>query len=186
MTSAELEHLYFEWLYRLVCDDRYSGGDRTSYRRLLSYLHSEPFRYENKHPRDEARAYDGIDLRYEFGYRSHIDQRLIAQELDIRKCSMLEMMIGLCFRYENIAADPMQGDRIGQWFWAMLCNLGLAGMNDRDYDQQLAEDILDKFQDNDYSANGEGGLFVLRNYDGDVRDQELYWQMCRFMNENPY
>lgn len=186
MTAAELEHLYFEWLYRLVCDDRYGGGDRTSYRRLLTYLHAEPFRFETKQLHDEARAYDGIDLRYEFGYQEHIDSRLIASELDTRRCSMLEMLVALAIRCEDIAEDCSKGDRLGQWFWIMLQNLGLAGMNDRDYDGLLVKDIVERFQENDYASNGEGGLFVLYDYPGDVRDHEFVWQMCHYLNENKY
>lgn len=186
MTAAELEHLYFEWLYRLVCDDRYGGGDRTSYRRLLTYLHSEPFRYETKQPHDEARAMDGIDLRYEFGYREHIDNRIIAQELDISRCSLLEMMVALCIRCEDIAEDPSKGDRLGQWFWVMLQNLDLAGMNDRDYDGVLVKDIIERFQNNDYASDGEGGLFVLRSSHEDVRDHDLMWQMCHYLNAHQY
>lgn len=185
MTDVELEHLYFEWLYRLVCDDRY-GGDRSSYRRLLTYLHNEPFHYEDKPMHDEARAYDGIDMRYEFGYEIHADDRLIASVLDVRPCSMLEMMIALCYRCESIAADNRKGDRLGQWFWFMLHSLGLAGMNDREFDERLARDILDRFARNDYAKNGEGGLFTLRDCSEDLRTKELWWQMCHYLNENGF
>lgn len=183
MTDAELERKYFEWLYRLVCDDRY-GGDRASYRRLLTYLHEEPFHFENKQPRDSARAYDGIDMRYEFAYRQDIDNRIVASVLDVRPCSMLEMMIALCYRCESIASDYSKGDRIGQWFWVMLQSLGLAGMNDRDFDERLVRDILDRYANNDFARNGEGGLFTLQTSLNDVRDQEIWWQMCRYLTEN--
>jgi len=183
MTDIELEHLYFEWLYRLVCDDRY-GGDRSSYRRLLTYLHHTDYRYETKPPHDDVRSYDGIDMRYEFGYEAHVDSRLIASVLDVRPCSMLEMMVALCFRCESIAADKAKGDRIGQWFWAMLHSLGLAGMNDLEFDQSTAEDILERFFKNEYARNGEGGLFTLHNTNEDCREKEIWWQMCRFLNEN--
>ena len=186
MTAGELEHVYFEWLYRLVCDDRYGVSDRTSYRRLLSYLHEEPFQYENKHPHDEARARDGIDLRYEFGYQERIPEIVIAQELDTRKCSVLEMMVALCRRCEDTAFDPRIGDRLGQWFWGMLDSLGLAGMNDHDYDTRTAQDILSDFQNNNYAHNGEGGLFTLHGTDEDVRDHELIWQMMHYLNEHGF
>ena len=43
MTKGELNNLYFEWMYQLVCDERYSK--RPSYRKLLTYLHAVDFNY---------------------------------------------------------------------------------------------------------------------------------------------
>lgn len=186
MTTVELEHLYFEWLYRLVCDDRYSGGDRTSYRRLLTYLNGIDFKYENKRRLDANRAADGIDLRHEFGFRMKINDHIISQELDTRRCSILEMMVALAIRCEESARDQTKGDRTGQWFWSMLRSLGLAGMNDLDFDERVVDHVISDFQENTYSPNGEGGLFTLYGDYGDIRKQEIIWQMFHFLNENEF
>ena len=42
MTKSELNDPYFEWMYRLVVDDRYSNK---SYRRLFYKLHDTEFAY---------------------------------------------------------------------------------------------------------------------------------------------
>lgn len=185
MTDKELTHLYFEWLYQLVCDDRY-GGDKASYRRLLSYLFTQEYIPNPRMIHDDARAANGIDLRYEFGYLKHIDSRTIASLLDVTPCSMLEMIVALAFDIEAIAADAEVGNRVGQWVWEMLKNLGLAGMNDRYFNEPLTRRILKEFMNNDYAKNGDGGLFILRTLspNEDIRTKDIWWQACHYMNEN--
>ena len=62
MILNEIENEYFEWIYDLVCERRYS--DPVSYRKLLMYLHQTEFVYTI--PKDENRADDGIKLRNRF------------------------------------------------------------------------------------------------------------------------
>ena len=121
MTKSELNDPYFEWMYRLVVDDRYSNK---SYRRLFYKLHDTEFTYTI--PMDGNRAEDGIELRYRFGREQGYRDAVIANCLDIRPCSILEMMIALAIRCEeHIMEDPDIGNRTGQWFWSMLVSLGL-------------------------------------------------------------
>ena len=184
MTESELRHLYFEWMYRLVCDDSYASSGRNSYRRLLEFLFEEDFKYFDKPEMDENRAYDGYDLRYRFAYENRIPYSFIAKNLDVRPCSMLEMMIGVAIRCEDIAADDNEGDRVGQWFWEMLQSLGLSGMNDERFDRERALDILDRFSRNDYERNGAGGLFTIQDDRFDAREHEIRWQMCQYLTEH--
>lgn len=184
MTGSELKHLYFEWMYRLVCDDRYQDSGRGTYRKIIGLLFDEPYRYFDKPLHDEERAYDGLDLRYRFAYENGIPQSFVASQLDITPCSMLEMMIGVAYRCESIAADISEGDRVGQWFWEMLGSLGLAKMNDANFDREEALWILDKFARNDYEPNGYGGLFTIADPCYDARDKEIYWLMCQFLTEH--
>ena len=90
MTKSELNDPYFEWMYRLVVDDRYSNK---SYRRLFYKLHDTEFAYTI--PMDGNRAEDGINLRYRFGHEQHYSDAMVASFLDDRPCSVLEMMIAL-------------------------------------------------------------------------------------------
>ena len=66
MTKNELNDAYFNWMYQLVFDGRYSK--RLSYRKLLRELHRIEFTYII--PMDGNRAEDGVDLRYRFGYET--------------------------------------------------------------------------------------------------------------------
>ncbi len=77
MTKSELNDPYFEWMYRLVVDDRYSNK---SYRRLFYKLHDTEFAYTI--PMDGNRAEDGIELRYRFGREQGYRDAVIANCLD--------------------------------------------------------------------------------------------------------
>lgn len=180
MTEHELNTRYFNWMYRLVCNDEYSRG--LSYRKLLRHLHETEFRYSI--PMDGNRADDGIDLRYRFGYEHHYEGQMIASLLDHVPCSVLEMMIGLSIRCEETMEDPDSGNRTGQWFWTMIVNLGLGHMNDRNFDPDYVDAVLQRFMDREYSPTGEGGLFTVRHPDRDLRSVEIWYQMNWYLNEN--
>lgn len=176
MTRREIEARYFEWMYDLVCGERY--GSDISYRDLLTFLHDIEFTYFI--PNDYNRAADGINLRRRFAY-----EFLEIPEADryiSGPCSVLEMMIALSIRCEEIMDDPDIGDRTGQWFWRMITNLGLGSMTDDRFDNYLAEEIMETFLDRDYEPDGRGGLFTVRDYPRDMRDVEIWVQMCSFLN----
>ncbi len=181
MNRSELNDMYFEWMYHIVCDDnRYTK--RFSYRRLLHCLHDIPFTFII--PMDGNRAEDGIDLRYRFGYENQIDGSAIATFLDDKKCSVLEMMIALAIRCEeHIMDDPDIGNRTGQWFWNMIINLGLGQMSDGRFNDRKAREIVDIFLNREYEQNGSGGLFTLKHSHRDMRNVEIWYQMNWYLNE---
>lgn len=171
---------YFDWMYDLACKDRYP--EQISYRKLFVLLHDTEFIYSI--PRDKNRAEDGIDLRYRFsrlkGYEQ--DDIDIYQYLDM-PCSVLEMILALAIRCEEtIMDDPSIGNRTQQWFWGMITNLGLGSMTDSRFDRDAANDILERFLDREYEPDGKGGLFTVRNCDSDLRDVEIWYQMCWYLN----
>lgn len=171
----EIEQLYFSWLCSLVkCKEK----DK----RLLEYLYFRSF-YSTL-PMDTNREDDGVNLRYKFGKIKHIDERLIATELDTKPCSILELMIALAFRLEDsIMSDPDIGDRTGEWFWEMIRSLGL----DLDhFDIHEINDILYKFLERKYEPNGKGGLFTLKNPREDLRNVEIWYQANWYLTEIIY
>lgn len=180
MTRREINDEYFAWLSNTVCENRYAK--QISYCRLLTYLHNTDFRYSI--PMDENRAEEGINLRYRFamtnGYEQCIDWVLTALG---GPCSVLELMVALAlYCEENIMDDPSVGNRTGQWFWGMVTNLGLGSMIDSHYDEAAVEEIVTRFMDRKYSPNGKGGLFTVRNCDCDLRDVEIWHQMCWYLD----
>lgn len=178
--TDNLEGLYFDWLCSFVYNDRYFK--RLSFKRLLEYLDLRTFYYVL--PMDDNRAKDGIALRYRFGQEKGIDDREIATVLDIRDCSILELMVALSIRIEeNIMSDPEVGDRTGQWFWVMITSLGLGSMNDSNFDIAKVNDILYKFLERKYLPDGRGGLFALEHPDADMRDVEIWYQMHKYLGE---
>lgn len=180
MTKNELNNRYFKWMCQLVSVRRYSKG--RSYYKLLRFLHSVDFYYTI--PMDGNREADGIDLRYRFGYENSYNESMITAFLDDRPCSVLEMMIALAIRCEeNIMDDPDIGDRTSQWFWNMIENLGLDGMDDEEYDERYSDNVIKRFLDRNYKRNGEGGLFIVRHSGRDLRNVEIWYQMCWYLDE---
>lgn len=164
-----IENEYFEWLYDLVCEGRYARS--ISYRKLLMHLHDTEFVWSI--PKDENRADDGIRLRERF-----VDGNYI-----YGPCSVLEMMVALALRCEeNIMDDPKVGNRTRQWFWEMIVNLGLGAMTDDVYDEREVTGIVERFLDRDYDPDGKGGLFRIRDCDRDLRDVEIWYQLCWYLD----
>lgn len=169
---------YFEWMYDLVCNGRYSND--ISYRKLLMYLHKTKFVYSIL--LDENRAADGEDLRRRFALRVYGNSNM-RRYLDDNPCSVLEMMVALAIRCEEcIMDDTRYGDRTAQWFWGMIVNLGLGSMNDNRYDLRYVESMVTRFLNREYEPNGKGGLFTVRNCDRDLRDVEIWNQLSWYLN----
>lgn len=142
-------------------------------------LHSTEFRYSIS--RDENRAEDGIDLRRRFAYDYDVIDD--ADEYLTEPCSVLEMMLALAIRCEeNIMDDPSIGDRTTQWFWQMVVNLGLGSMTDDNFDKKFVKSIIKRFLDRNYDPDGKGGLFRLRNCMYDLRDVEIWAQLCWYLD----
>ena len=177
MIEHEINEDYFEWLYEGMCGNRYSKN--ISYRKLLEHLHNTNFRYTISN--DKNRASDGIDLRYSFALSQGCEDEpeLITDYLK-GPCSVFEMMVALAQRCESGMDDPKIGDRTGQWFWGMVNNLG--GMNDNRYDEQYVDDVINTFLDREYKSNGKGGLFTIRNCEYDLREVEIWYQLCWYLD----
>lgn len=180
MTRDEAAEMYFDWMYGLVC--RGKRFKRASYRKLFHCLHATEFYYIL--PMDENRESDGFDLRYRFGYENDIPDYAIANLLDDRKCSVLEMMVALCLRCEeSIMDDPEIGDRTGQWFWEMIESLGLSSMSDSRFVRKRADGIIGRFLKREYGSDGAGGLFTVSKPPRDLRSVEIWYQMMWHLDE---
>ena len=172
-----INNAYFDWMYETVCKNRFPKS--ISYRKLLMRLHTIEFRYYLT--RDSARYDDGLDLRYRFGYvcREYRD----AERYIEGPCSVLEMMVALAIRCEeSIMDNPKLGDRTAQWFWGMITNMGLGSMDDEKFDRECVDSIVNRFLDRQYEPNGKGGLFTIRNCTDDLREVEIWWQLCWFLD----
>lgn len=180
MNRYEISNAYFQSLYDWACGDRYHKD--ISYRKLLMHLHNTEFIFQLA--KDENRASDGVDLRYHFARTADLDEpfEFIMECLD-GPCSVLEMMIALAIRCErDYMDDPLYGDRSTQWFWEMVVNLNLGSMVDTRYDKHYVDKVLFDFLHRKYERDGRGGLFRVRNYDGDMRKLEIWHQMCYFLD----
>lgn len=172
-----LENRYFDWICGLVCDD----DTRSYYKKLLCYLHGREFIYTIE--MDKNRETDGIYLRYRFAYENCLDSSIIDEYLRDKPCSVLEMMVALAFRCEeDIMDNPDIGNRTGKWFWDMISSLGLDSMDDEKFNKSYVKKIVDRFLNREYKPNGKGGLFTVDNCVCDLRDVEIWYQMCWYLD----
>lgn len=178
MTSNDCNSAYFNWMYQLVCGTKHTGN--LSYRKLLYMLHRVDFTYTIA--MDGNRFEDGTDLRYHFGHDHGCNGAMVADYLDNRPCSVLEMMIALAIRLEtHIMDDPDIGNRTGQWFWDMIVNLGLGSMDDSKFDREYVNGIVRRFLNREYERNGKGGLFTVEHSRHDLRATEIWYQACWYL-----
>jgi hypothetical protein len=180
MTRNDRKEEYFAWLYDLVCEYKHTDG--ITYKKLLRQLHDTEFTYLIE--RDGNRAESGIDLRYRFaitqGYEDIVDRVLTDLE---SPCSILEMMVALALTCEeNIMDDTSYGNRTGQWFWSMIVSLGLGPYIDTRYDRRKVDAALTGFLNREYEPNGKGGLFTINNCDYDLREEEIWVQLCWYLD----
>lgn len=178
MIENVIKQDYFEWLVNIVGDDECL--DDNSYRKLLTYLYETEFRYRIR--KDVNRAKDGIDLRHRFAqeYRqAGIDD---IESYITGPCNILEMMIALSFRCEEIMNDPALGDRTSQWFWKMIINLGLGPMTDGMFDEDIVKDVVEIFLNRKYDPDGRGGLFTVRKAPRDLRRVEIWTIMMWYLD----
>ena len=176
---ARINASYFEWLYDYVCKVRVNKD--VQYRQLFKLLHDTEFQFYIRN--DLNRARDGVDLRYRFAI--HMNDESIYDILD-GPCSVLEMMVALAVRCEEtIMDDPRYGDRTSQWFWNMLSNLGLSYMTDDRFDKEIATKKIYNFLEKRYDADGKGGLFYIKGCKEDLRDVEIWTQLCWYLEKFP-
>lgn len=150
------------------------------YSRLLETLHD--FSYCPTMKMDENRYKDGIDLRTRYCDLYNIDPRALFNEFE--PCTMLELMVALSMRVENyFMSDPEKGNRTCVWFNEMLYSLGLNEQTNVNYSYDWITFRIDIFNSRKYNKNGYGSLFTIQNPDIDLRDYEIWDQMCFFINE---
>lgn len=178
-SSGDIYVQYRSWLL-----DRISVRDvdiDRKYLKLIDYLLGREFEWFVDY--DENRAADGLELRDEF----ECETGIAVEELDDilpSPCSVLEMMVSLAERIDSEVYDPEKGRRTGLWFWEMIDNLGLDGMNYIMFDRKECRKIVDSLLNRTYERDGTGGLFPCSDPDIDMRKAEIWYQMNVWLEEN--
>ena len=165
--------IYYEWLLGFI--DGNGGTD--VYSELLNHLYYRTYVWML--PQDANRADDGIELRARFESEAGIGLK------NTSGCSVLEMLIALADRCENeIMRDPVNDDNTWYWFWLMIDNLGLSEYTDDNFYVEEVDQKIDVWMTNQYSRDGAGGLFCVKNFPQDLTHVEIWYQMCWFLTEN--
>lgn len=174
----DISEQYYDWLLSKIDDD----GKVRRYARLLDTLFGFQFIYSI--PMDCNRKTDGINLRYHFAYENGYSKNDILETIGDEDCSILEVMVALAIRCDDqFMYDPNIGSRVSQWFWEMIDSLGLKGMTNYNYDDHKVVYILRNFVDRTYQPNGDGSLFYIPNCNHDLREMEIWGQMCCYLNK---
>lgn len=168
--SDPLDDQYLEWLYALVGRQ----AENVDHWDLMHHLYTREF--VMLVPNDDNRCKDGIALRDEF---KRSDPSIRPSRIWMSTgCSVLEMMIGVA---RHIVFE-MDGD-VGEWFWHLIDNLGLTRYNDKRYNARWIDQVVERLVWRQYSYDGKGGLFPLKEPYEDQRQVELWFQMESYMLE---
>lgn len=170
---------YFEYLLAII-----NENDRSNYFMLLDILYRTDFRWSIHH--DDNRVSDGLELRYNYQENENLGMDQIG-ELMLIPCSVIEVVIGLAIRMDDIMRDP-ERSHVDRWFWELIGNLGLLDFTDDAYEKGVwsLEDvlkILDIFMDRTYDELGRGGLFPRKVCYKNQKVTELFAQMNGYLNE---
>jgi hypothetical protein len=93
------------------------------------------------------------------------------------------MIMALAIRCEeNFMDDPSRGNRTQQWFWGMIRNLGLGSMTDDRFDERAVRKTIEIFLNREYEPDGRGGLFTIRHRREDLRNVEIWYQLCWYLD----
>lgn len=164
-----MRNRYFTYLGGLV------GEEADNYFNMLNILHNMDF--YSLIPNDDNRGEDGKQIRDGF----HLS-------VNIRNCTVLEMLIGLSIRLEFETAQSQWEKTVAEWFWILIDNLGLTIFDDDMYKSMKPrgeiEEIVQRLLDRKYEKNGNGGLFPLKYPKKDQRKVEIWYQMSAYVLEN--
>lgn len=168
-----IEDEFFEWMYQMI--------DGKKYYTLLRILYDNEF--YSIMSLDDNRLIDGVGVRYRFADEASIPYGVMNRKFDKNTCSVLEMMLGLAIRIEEtIMSDADYGDRTSMWFWMMVKSLGLYDMTDEKINAEYSLHTISRFLNRDYEPNGMGSLFTVQRSNKDMRDVEIWYQMCLFFD----
>lgn len=172
---------YFAWL----CDLIHVDQGLETYRFLAESLHRKLYVWSV--PNDDNRALDATDLRRRFCRDTDISYAPEYFDFDV---SMLEVLVAISYRCEDIMSYLNVGMDMINWFWRLLRNVELDKFMDVDFDyhggKHQVNQILEKIIQRTYNFDGRGGLFPLKKALTDQRDVEIWYQMNNYLIENYY
>lgn len=166
--SSASMNTYVHW----VLKEKLGLSDREVRKNLDMVLVLASVEFVWRHPMDENRAIDGLELRDDFEYETgdYLDK---SSDLPAQ-CSMFEMLAALAIRCENqLMRDSMVGDRTSKWFFEFLDNLGVTDCDIRDI-----KDICEEFM------SGDVEMFPLKKRGIKQKNEQIWKQLMAYLNEN--
>ena len=118
---------------------------------LIEELWSTPFRYMTDV--DERRV---RDARYYI--RGRFDEDGVLDENDV-PISVFEMILALSYRCEHDVMGSKGDSNFDYWFWIFMENLGLDRYDDRHFNVDEVDRIIDDWLDGEFDDFGVGSPF---------------------------
>ena len=166
---------YLLWLMESV--GLAKGSRHSFYFLLCRKLYKTPFLWLTSC--DEDRAKDGMQLRMFFAEEG-------GEVVVNGPVSILEVLVAFSMRIDEWLSGGENG--ANAWFMTMLHNLGLDGFTDDEMLDPTSSDEVDlrleKWVQRQYSFDGTGGIFPLRDPPGDQRCYDLEYQLQLYLKEN--
>jgi len=165
-SSASMSR-YIDW----VLIDRLGLTDKESKQSMSLVLALTKVEFVWRHPMDENRAIDGLELRDDFEYET-------GEYLDkgsglMPHCTFFEMLAALAIRCEEQHMRNLSyGDRTSRWFFEFLDNLGLLDCDIRD-----VSDICEDFMD------GKIDMFPTKSRKNSLKNEQIWKQLGAYINE---
>lgn len=170
MREEQLVALYHAWQV-------YTVAQMPQYESLFEMLDDIVYAFSN--PSDGNRYEDGVGLRYKFAYDNTINYAEVAALLDTKPCTVLEMILAIACKMENMVEQPsFPYEFVPKYLNVMLRNLEIATMTNDNINKAYVEFAINKFINRLYDPiTGRGSLFPnvsnLPNYNH--RD---IWSQC--------
>lgn len=185
-----MRHEYFEWLVSKVTSP--AVPDDAQARIVLQVLRD--IRIQGLPMADDApRLEDGKQLRTNFVDETGMTVRSYkdALEPDSGFCTVLELLVALSMRMDDIMRDPLDpSSSIPSWFWGMVSTM--VGQSfypcsywafsiDASTPVVVAESTM-KFLGRQYDPTGHNGNIFIDMSGIDLRAIDIWEQACRFMS----
>ena len=144
---------------------------------------------------DEIRAKDAMELRRRYAAAVGSDEDKSERDIDRiwksvhGKCSVLELILSICYRLDAMVNEDEPGSMIGMFFRILIGNMGF-DLSQKGIDKAHIQAVIDRFLKRDYEADGSGGgLFSLKKWsaEGGSKDQRtvsIWYQMGTWLNEH--
>jgi hypothetical protein len=165
---------YREWLLHRI------NFHKKQYSKLMEIMHNYP--YVVYVYMDRNRYEDGVYQRAEY-YR---DADLPPGALNMCPCSVLEMLVGFAKRIDDewIGCDYGEDPHPQDFFFEMICNLGLKEATNSRISSAKVVKILDIWIKREFDSDGNGSVFPIKNPQKDQRNTELWCQFQEYFHEN--
>ena len=143
MKKIYFEEEYFEWMLRKINCRKFPVK---KYYKLLLYLND--FNFKTVIKNDINRVSDAYGMRETFKESDLGDSEETQYDIQYGNgfwpVSVLEVLVAMSCRIEDdVMADEKKGDRTSEWFWEMICNLGLNTAKESDW-YDILNDFLER------------------------------------------